>query len=197
MRDREGVNPGVIDGYMGDNTEAAIRAALMGPTYKGILPHAIWQGWPQKRQATLYVQALAKSVDIDPGPLDGYWGQRTDDAYEELCLLLKTGKRLELFRDDEQSADASDVSALSTFPVQSESEVVKVYGQPGDDSKQTYVNLPYTMRLSWDLDAQVRRVKCHKLVAPSLVEVLADSYQGCLWYKGDSRAWLRSLWRYA
>lgn len=166
-----GQDPGSIDGLMGANTERALEAALSAGV--GIkCPPPGWSGWSSHRRAVLYIQARADYEGFSPGKLDGYWGPITEEACEDLRAYVKTGKQPESFRDDE--GEDTDPKSVGVFPVQKESELIRVYGVPGDSSLQTYTNLPYPMKLAWDLDAKVRRVKCHKLVAGSLVEVLED-----------------------
>ena len=55
-------------------------------------------------------------------------------------------------------------------------QTIKKYGTPtetGADYLVT-VNLPYPMRLAWDLDTIVTRLRCHKLVAIKFEEVFKD-----------------------
>jgi hypothetical protein len=38
----------------------------------------------------------------------------------------------------------------------------------------TTINLPYPMRLSWDIDVKVNKITCHKLVAENFTNVFND-----------------------
>jgi hypothetical protein len=48
------------------------------------------------------------------------------------------------------------------------------YGFPKDAWLFNYNNLPYPMRLSWDIDVKVNKITCHKLVAENFTNVFND-----------------------
>jgi hypothetical protein len=55
-------------------------------------------------------------------------------------------------------------------------ETIKAYGTPtitGADYLVT-LDLPYPMRLAWDLDTKVNRMRCHKLVKENFRKVFED-----------------------
>lgn len=55
-------------------------------------------------------------------------------------------------------------------------ETIKAYGTPtitGADYLVT-LDLPYPMRLAWDLDTKVNRMRCHKLVKENFRRVFED-----------------------
>lgn len=52
--------------------------------------------------------------------------------------------------------------------------VKKIYGEPGTESNLMIINLPYPMKLAWDLKTQVTRMRCHKLIARKLQLVFGD-----------------------
>ena len=55
-------------------------------------------------------------------------------------------------------------------------EIVKKYGKPNETGEGylTVIQLPYPMRLAWDLDVKVTRMSCHKLVADKFLAVFND-----------------------
>lgn len=55
-------------------------------------------------------------------------------------------------------------------------QTIKKYGTPTETGAAylVTVNLPYPMRLAWDLDTTVTRLRCHKLVAIKFEEVFKD-----------------------
>jgi len=55
-------------------------------------------------------------------------------------------------------------------------EIVKKYGKPNETGAGylTVIQLPYPMRLAWDLDVKVTRMSCHKLVADKFLAVFND-----------------------
>ncbi len=54
-------------------------------------------------------------------------------------------------------------------------QLIAKYGQPNEEG--TYlvtIDLPYPMRLSWDKDTKVTKMRCHRLVADKFKAVFAD-----------------------
>ena len=89
---------------------------------------------------------------------------------------------------------AAEVPKESEWPKDSTSALIEFYGQPG--ANQGKVHLPYTMRLSWDLDYELDSFTCHiKVEAPlrkifeqtlahygeaKIRELRLDRFGGCL-----------------
>ena len=55
-------------------------------------------------------------------------------------------------------------------------DIIKIYGEPGDTENLAIVQLPYPMRIAWDITKSVSRITCHKLVAPSLKAIFDDIF---------------------
>jgi hypothetical protein len=53
-------------------------------------------------------------------------------------------------------------------------QIIDKYGQPGDPDNLTIIQLPYPMRIAWDLTKSVNKMQCHKLVAVNFLEVFGD-----------------------
>lgn len=55
-------------------------------------------------------------------------------------------------------------------------QIIAKYGKPTVDGKAylTTINLPYPMRIAWDTDTKVTRMRCHKLVADKFLAVFND-----------------------
>lgn len=55
-------------------------------------------------------------------------------------------------------------------------QLIAKYGKPNviGDGYLVTIQLPYAMRLAWDLDTKVSRMRCHKLVADKFVAVFND-----------------------
>ena len=54
-------------------------------------------------------------------------------------------------------------------------EAIEVYGQPNQEgSYLVTIKLPYPMRLSWDLDTKVTRMRCHEKVSDEFLGVFND-----------------------
>lgn len=56
----------------------------------------------------------------------------------------------------------------------SDQEIINKYGQPGDPDNLTVIELPYPMRIAWDVTKTVNKIQCHKLIAANLQEVFKD-----------------------
>jgi hypothetical protein len=93
-------------------------------------------------------------------------------------------------------------------------QTIKKYGTPTETGAAylVTVNLPYPMRLAWDLDSTVTRLRCHRLVAdklkavfdeilatyglPKIQELGIDLFGGCFNFRkmrGGS-AWSKHSW---
>ena len=55
-------------------------------------------------------------------------------------------------------------------------DIIKKYGKPNETGAGylTTIQLPYPMRLAWDLDTKVTRMSCHKLAAEKFLDVFND-----------------------
>lgn len=92
-------------------------------------------------------------------------------------------------------------------------QIIAKYGDPGDTSKLTMIDLPYPMRIAWDTEKKVSRIQCHKLIAQNLItvfkELLAhygrehlvelgiDLFGGCVNVRpqrGSKTKWSRHSW---
>lgn len=80
-------------------------------------------------------------------------------------------------------------------------QVIKKYGQPNitGEGYLTTIDLPYPMRIAWDIDSTVKTMRCHKLVANNFKSVFnsilihygydklkdlgIDLYGGCFNYR--------------
>jgi hypothetical protein len=158
----EGFKPGSIDGRLGPNTYAALEKALS--TRKEKLPQG-WEDWSNLRKSVAYLQLLCNERQIEVGPIDGYWGQQTDNGYESLSYLLEHGEMPPPWRDD-----SPPVGNPNNWPEQNESLLVDFYGAPG--TNQVKLSLPYPHRLAWDLRKSVHSFSCHAKVHDSALRVL-------------------------
>jgi hypothetical protein len=92
-------------------------------------------------------------------------------------------------------------------------QIIAKYGQPGDVDNFTIIDLPYPMRIAWDLTKTVKRMQCHKLAAepfkavfsdllahyglPELQRLGIDLFGGCVnvrLMRGSKTKWSRHSW---
>lgn len=95
-------------------------------------------------------------------------------------------------------------------------ELEAEFGRPGDWSKFVKIDLPYKMRIAWDLEKYVTNIWCHQKIARALlavfeellqeygykriVELGIDLYGGCYNYRlmrGSTKTWSRHSWAIA
>lgn len=55
-----------------------------------------------------------------------------------------------------------------------DAQIISKYGQPGDPDNLTVIQLPYPMKIAWDLTKTVNKIQCNKLIAPNLKAVFDD-----------------------
>jgi len=94
-----------------------------------------------------------------------------------------------------------------------DAQVIEKYGEPGDADNLTVIELPYKMRIAWDLSKTVSKMQCHKLVADNfkavfndllahygaekLTELDIDLFGGCVnvrLMRGSKTKWSRHSW---
>lgn len=93
----------------------------------------------------------------------------------------------------------------------SSKQIIKKYGEPGEDNLVT-ISLPYPMRISWDKGTIINKMRCHKLIADKLINVFnellssyglselqrlgIDLYGGCYNYRKmrGGNDWSRHSW---
>jgi hypothetical protein len=54
-------------------------------------------------------------------------------------------------------------------------EAISKYGKPNEEGNYLIsIDLPYPMRLAWDLNTTVNKIRCHKLVADNFKKVFSE-----------------------
>jgi hypothetical protein len=117
---------------------------------------------------TKKVQLRLAELGFDPGPADGILGPRTREAINEAQDWHKLTAGSDIV-DDILWPDGviEDRQAVPVQPLQAkpgpwphESGVPAFYGAMGKHLKM--LDLPYPMRLSWDLGTQIKRFSIHE-----------------------------------
>jgi hypothetical protein len=93
-------------------------------------------------------------------------------------------------------------------------QVISRYGKPTETGREylTFIPLPYPMRLSWDTDVIINRMRCHEKVADNFIAVFddlleqytldgiqqlgIDLYGGCFNYRKmrNGTSWSKHSW---
>jgi hypothetical protein len=93
-------------------------------------------------------------------------------------------------------------------------QIIKKYGKPNEtgDGYLVTIESPYPMRIAWDTDVTVKKIRCHRLIADKLKAVLdeilieygydkikelgIDLYGGCFNYRKmrGGTSWSRHAW---
>ncbi|MFG6535566.1 M15 family metallopeptidase [Sulfitobacter sp. 1A16787] len=150
---------GRIDGLAGSQSLAAA-ARVPGPRPAG------WGAMSSARRVIAAAQMMLAAAGHDPGPVDGYMGQRTEAA---ATLFLGDAWARPAARDGRPTAWGSEAT------------LARVFGPPGGaDCTRGRVLVPWGMVLAWDTSERVTEISCHALVAPSLgrvFEAVADTHK--------------------
>lgn len=60
-------------------------------------------------------------------------------------------------------------------PMMTTKQVIEVYGKPDETGGYLVtIDLPYPMRLSWDLDTTVKRMRCHRLLKDKFLAIFNE-----------------------
>lgn len=144
-----------VDGDAGPKTMGALSRVPFIPAH-----------WNEKRKLIGMIQHACMLESLNAGPVDGYWGPQTDYGYSQLTEKL-AGKQPTPWRDDE---GIGATTKSNTWPIQTQIELERYYGSVG--TNQTKVQLPYPVKIAWDLSKTINSFSCHEKVADSLTRVL-------------------------
>lgn len=166
-----GLKPGAIDGYAkkGGPTYAAVDKLLernkhrLAPNFKPT----------QARKLIAAEQLIYWSAGIEVGAFDGLVGPQVLEARRQWAALKITGRKAEPWRDPIMEPRPSD-PIVEAWPRQK--DVTKFYGERG--MNQATLELPFAMRLDWDLKTTIRKFsiheKCHDSAARVFARVLSE-----------------------
>ena len=139
---------------------------------------ADWRTWPAQRQATVLVQLICKDRGRSPGEIDGYWGQLTGGAFEDLVYLRDHGRLPACWRDEEDNNGSAPSNANPRgWPKESQAALTAFYGSHGDPGALVSVRCPWQLQIAWEPYTPVRAISCHRKVADSLRTVLETVFQ--------------------
>ncbi|WP_058602074.1 glycosyl hydrolase 108 family protein [Aureimonas ureilytica] len=162
-----GVYTAGIDGMFGEKSVAGMNVMFLKRTEE---VSTGWQVWSATRRKIALGQLLCKDRGIDTGRIDGLYGQQTLAAFEAFNLL-KAGQPLEKWRDEihDDAAIAPPAPAINTaWPRQS--EVPTFFGPPCKPQMKR-LELPFRMRIAWDLEKEITGFMIHEKVHDSAARV--------------------------
>lgn len=162
-----GFYAGRVDGVDGPMTQAAV--VKVGMALKDLYPQPA-DAFPADRQRIAATQAALAKLGFEPGAADGHLGHNTKNALEAFLHQRTYGRPLVIPRLSE-TPKTKPISAAS-LPLQS--ECIRFYGEPGPEIKAQLVtvDLPYALRLDYDLGTEINRVTLHKKCAPAFVDAM-------------------------
>lgn len=122
-------------------------------------------GWSESRRLIAVQQLMFKDAGAAPGTIDGLIGPGTRYALEQWQNLV---------RDTEVPKKVAKAMGMDPkWP--REKDVEKFYGKAG--TGLTMLDLPYRMKLAWDLDSDVDRISIHEKCAASAHRVLTKALE--------------------
>ena len=121
------------------------------------------------RRMTACAQACLNQLGHDAGHVDGWAGNNTTEALNAFLFKLTNGTDEVIERTPRQA-----ISAPTGIPTQA--EVGRVYGRPGPEieGRLVTIELPFKLRLDWNLRAATSRIRVHRDCAPQLEAALIE-----------------------
>jgi hypothetical protein len=128
-----------------------------------------------------WLQGRLTDHGLAPGNVDGIFGNVTRKALiefqtrEKLPITGTANEATVQFLKTEPKVTGVDRNYKSDTPKNktqwpTQTNAANFFGKPG--TRQTQIEVPYDMYLSWDKDTRLRKMTVHELVAPSVVRVL-------------------------
>lgn len=156
-----------IDGIFGKNSVAAMDAFLDKRTAEVATG---WQNWLPPQRKIALGQLLCKDLNINPGRIDGLFGDNTRNAFVAFNRA-KAGLPPETWRDAMDDAAAAEPPApavANNWPRQADVETFfGVHCAPPFKR----LDLPFKMKIAWDLKKEIGGFMVHEKVHDSAKRV--------------------------
>lgn len=153
-----GYYKGAIDGIAGSGTMAAVeiteRNAGAGSA-----------GWSKERRLIAAAQRILNAQAFEAGAVDGYAGHNTNEALVA-WLSARAGVNTQVDREPIRTDWPADIPR--------QRDVAAYYGNPGSEVARqlVYIDLPFPLRIDWNLGQTVTRVRVHAKAAKQLEAAL-------------------------
>lgn len=162
---------GAIDGDAGPKTHEAAEKIMSNH------PSRIPGGkLDDGRKLVIAAQLVLHFAGHEPGDIDGYAWHNTSEAFNSWEYERDHGRKQDLGRDtDVFRKDTKADKAKSDWPRQK--DMMRFYGNVG--TNQVTLQLPYAMRLAWDVNTTVNTTQCHEKVHDAMEAVfdrVLDAY---------------------
>lgn len=153
--------PRVVDGEWGPHTEAAAEECVAALKVN-------IRTWTLSRKIVALKQAIITLDGLDAGIIDGYFGPQTrwaEGIYDKRVEQLR-------WRDPESTNPVYPVGPVR-WPT--EAEVPEFFGPVGQN--QVRVELPYPLRIAWNLSQSLTGFSCHEKVRDPIHRIFSRTLE--------------------
>ncbi|WP_420415934.1 M15 family peptidase [Marinovum algicola] len=149
-----GYYKGAIDGIAGAATMAAVEITERNAG-------AASSGWSRGRRLIAAGQRVLNAQGFEAGAVDGFAGHNTNEALVA-WLSSRAGVNTTVDREPIRTDWPDDIPR--------QRDVAAYYGRPGDEvrSQLVFIDLPFPLRIDWNLGQAVRRIRVHAKAADQL-----------------------------
>ncbi|MCB4751191.1 MAG: peptidoglycan-binding protein [Sulfurovum sp.] len=126
------------------------------------------------------IQEALKGFDLYYGKIDGVMGDQTIKAIKSFQMMYGIRMSGKIDEDTLENLLPKNLPRRSEtiYPLETidQVEIKKFYGPPGGNFT-TFIDLPYTMKIAWDLDKEIRSFRVHERVAEPMRNIFKDTLE--------------------
>lgn len=164
-----GYYAGGLDGDFGPKSEEAVQKLL-----ERNKPEAL--KWTKARQRVAAAQVILNAAGFEPGEVDGYSGHNTKEAYNAWDYERTRGTKEVLPGRSAAEAEEAPPTEGKRPQWPKQSGVRAFFGEPGSLACTAgTAKLPFSFRLAWNTDQQVKSFRCHELVADAFTGIYKEA----------------------
>lgn len=163
-----GYYKGDIDGDAGPQTMRAVDIIRANG-----LRHD-WEKWTKHRQLVGAAQVILAAQGYEPGPIDGYAGHNTREAFT--AWLTEKARGTPVLIDRVPGPDFNPAPPAHDYPRDREADMRAFYGPPGSpDATAGVVQLPIPFVLGWAPDQHITSFRCHRRLATVIQRIFSET----------------------